>query len=197
MFKTYAQAGLTQLSDKEVAISGLLQRIQRVLRSKHVHGIFRCFLSKLLLWRVSDTTKNRAACSGDTEHGLPSWSWMSHDHIEFFPKEDIHVPANANEFGSNGQLHVQIFRLHDWVTEQEQGERHVILRDDAQEIGEFWFDMQTKPQSDHCVVVGKSEENTWFVVLVTEIGEKRYKRFGIGRIEPQYISETASDGVLV
>jgi hypothetical protein len=120
---------------------------------------------------------------------------MSHDHIEFFPKDEtIDVPINANNFDSR-QLHVRIFELQDCYVE-EQGERHVLVRDDSQFIGEFWLDTHEKTQIQDCIVVGKSEDN-WFVLLVTEIGRERYKRFGVGRIKPYYISKTSSNGVLV
>ena len=199
MFREYAQAGLTKRSDKEFAISGLLQRMKDAIRSECVHGTFRCFLSRLLLWRVSDTiTDNEEAYSGDTEHQLPSWSWMSHDHIEFFSQEKmIDVPEEANYFDSKfkNQLHVRIFELRDCYME-EQGERHVLVRDDAQFIGEYWLDTHKKTQIQGCVVVGKTEDH-WFVLLVTEVSRTQYRRFGVGRIKPYYISETSSIGVLV
>jgi hypothetical protein len=201
MFEGYAQAGLTKRSDKKVAISGLLQRMQDVIGSKCVHGTFHCFLSRLLLWQVSDTiTNNEAACSGDTKHPLPSWSWMSHDHIQFFTEERLKVPVDANRFDTDGQLHVQIFQLHDsGIEEEEQGERHVLLRHDTQEVGQFWFDTHEKTQIRDCVVVGKSPRDMWFILLVMDIGEKRYKRFGVGNIKPRdfYISKTHFSGVLV
>jgi len=153
MFKEYAQAGLSKQSDKEVALSGLLRRMQNTIDSKCVYGTFRCFLSRLLLWRVSNRMENEIACTGDNENQLPSWSWMSHDHIEFFPEEeDIQVPIDISSFDCDNQLHVQIFELrNDHV--KEQGEYHMVLRDDA---GEFWFDSHQKTQIHNCVVVGKS-----------------------------------------
>jgi hypothetical protein len=56
----------------------------------------------------------------------------------------------------------------------------------AQEIGQFWFDTHDKTQIQECVVVGKGKEDTWFVLLVAAIGEKRYKRFGLGKVKPRY-----------
>jgi hypothetical protein len=203
IFEEYARAGVTKRSDKEIAISGLLQRMHRVLCSEYVYGTFRCFLSRLLLWRVLDITEDGIACSGEAGHRLPSWSWMSHDHIEFpqfFPGGEIGIPLNTIGFDSEGQLrklHVRLFVLRDWGKEkEEQGERHLLLRDNAQEIGQFWFDTHEKPQIKHCVVVGKFKENIWFVLLVVDRGEKRYKRFGIRRIQPRYISETSFAGIL-
>jgi hypothetical protein len=204
MFEEYAQAGLTKRSDKEAAISGLLQRMQDIMDPKGVHGIFHCFLSRLLLWRVSDTTDNPIACSGDTEHQLPSWSWMSLDHIQFFPEEDIQVPVGINKINSEGELHVRIFELRDYNLD-EQGEQSVLSRDNAKKIGKFWFDTHDQTQIQNCVVVGKcterrsfwkSDEVMWYILLVTEEREKRYKRVGVRKIRPDYISDAAF-GVLV
>jgi hypothetical protein len=165
MFEEYAQAGLTKRSDKEVAISGLLQRIQANLRTKFVHGTFLCFLSRLLLWRVTKSNDQSSACLGDEKQIIPSWSWLSQDRIQFFPAEDIKIPEDLSSFNSKDQLEVWIFELHN----------------DAKQIGEFWFDSH-EIQIKNCVIVGKSrngkfEDGLWFVLLVMEIGEKRYKRF--------------------
>jgi len=133
---------------------------------------------------------------------------MSHDHIQFFPEEDIQVPVGINKINSEGELHVRIFELGDYNME-EQGERSVLSRDNAKNIGKFWFDTHEQTQIQNCVVVGKctersfwkSDEVMWYILLVTEEQvtekrEKRYKRVGVGKIKPDYISD-ASFGVLV
>ena len=187
MFSEYAQAGLSKKSDKEVALSGLLRRMQDSLRSKCVYGTFCCFLSRLLLWRVSNATDSY---TGDNEHQLPSWSWMSHNHIEFFPEEPIQTPIGINRLGSDGQLHVHIFKLR-----REQCELHVVSSDDE---GEFWFDSQEECQVHYCVVVGKLLKNDmYFVLLVMEIDDRRYKRLGVGKTRPCYISDASFQGVLI
>jgi hypothetical protein len=195
MFEEYAQAGLSKRSDKEVAISGLLQRMQATLKSECIHGTFLCFLSRLLLWRVTNTNDPNSACLPDKEQKIPSWSWLSQDYIQFFPEEEIDVPEGLNSFNSKAQLDVLIFELQDFHME-EQGERHVLLHNDAQQIGEFWLDSHGKTQVQNCVIIGKSKYRLWFVLLVMKIGSKRYKRFGVGKIQRHYISNTSFKGVL-
>jgi hypothetical protein len=204
MFVQYAQAGLSRRSDKKVAISGLLQRMQEALSSECVYGTFACFRSHLLLWRVPDVTDHGTAGAGNTKDPLPSWSWMSHDHIEFFLKEMIEVPSGAVSFNKQ-QLHVWIFELQNCDME-DQGERRVLLYDgrqelrDDQEVGEFWFDdTPAKFGIQHCVVIGKSVSNmdAWFVLLVSAVDKERYKRIGVGRVQPLYISDGFVKGVLI
>jgi hypothetical protein len=195
MFKEYAEAGLSKRSDKEVAISGLLRRIESTLGSC-VHGIFSCFLSRLLLWRVSNTTRNATDDSGDIK--LPSWSWMSHDHIQFFPEEHILVPEGTNSFNLELQLQVRIFELRNYPIVEECSERHLVWRNNTQEIGNFWLDTHEKTQIQYCVIVGKSQsEEIVFILLATEIGEKRYKRFGVGNIKAHYVTDLSIEGVLM
>jgi hypothetical protein len=125
---------------------------------------------------------------------------MSHNHIEFFPEQEfIDALINANSFDSESQLHVRIFELELRDCYMEERERHVLrIRDDGEFIREFWLDTHKKTQIQGCIVVGKSQkDDDWFILLVTEIPRKRYKRFGVGRINQHYISETSSDEVLV
>jgi hypothetical protein len=135
LFREYAQAGLTKESDREVAISSLLWRMERALRTTCSYGVFDCFLSRLLLWRVPDKVDNNTASSGNAEHQLPSWSWMTHNQIEFFTD-------TQHEIGfSSGQLHVQIRALQNcWMEQQEN--RLIFLDHDTNSMGELWFDTQ-------------------------------------------------------
>jgi hypothetical protein len=197
MFKKYAQAGLSKRSDKEVAILGLLERIQHVLDSEYVYGTFSCFLSRLLLWRVSSTTQNAADDSEDVN--LPSWSWMSHDHIDFFPEERILVPVGINKFYLK-KLQVEVFELLGPLVEVEHSERHLAWREDGEEAGTFWFDTHEKTPVRNCVIVGRSESEhnmVVFVLLVTAADENRYKRFGVGQVKPKIISKLSIEGIIV
>lgn len=54
LFTEYAQAGLSEESEREAAISGLLRRIQRALGSACRFGVLECLISRLVLWRVAD-----------------------------------------------------------------------------------------------------------------------------------------------
>ncbi|KAF2174745.1 hypothetical protein K469DRAFT_725092 [Zopfia rhizophila CBS 207.26] len=51
LFEKYAQSGLSKKSDREIAISGLVKRMETVFKNEYRHGIFADCLSRLLLWR--------------------------------------------------------------------------------------------------------------------------------------------------
>jgi hypothetical protein len=196
MFTKYAQAGLSKRSDKEVALLGLLERMKHVLNSEYYYGTFSCFLSRLLLWRVSNTTRN--AADGSEDVNLPSWSWMSHDHIDFFPEESILVPVGINKFHLE-QLLVKVFELLGPLVEIELSERHLAWREDGEEVGTFWFDTHEKTPIRNCVVVGRTgtqQNMVVFVLLVTRTDENQYKRFGVGQVKPKIISKLSIEGIL-
>ena len=67
LLEQYAQAGLSKESDREIAISGLLQRMKHVLESECRYGISKCFLSRLLLWRVSVDVDGSIANAGTVD----------------------------------------------------------------------------------------------------------------------------------
>lgn len=210
MFERYARAGLSYRKDKERAISGLLQQIETTIRFPCVYGTFSCFLSRLLLWRVLALNNDipfgqieETSDSQGSKYELPSWSWLSHDHIQFLPEGDIEVSKDAISFGSEQQLNARIFSLEDRVKEVE--ERHILLGDDDQEIGEIWFDRHAQVPIRDYVVLGRDKkawiqqdyEEYWYVLLVSGTHGNKYHRCGVGRIKPRHVSTTSIHGVLV
>jgi hypothetical protein len=169
------------------------------------YGVFDCFLSRLLLWRVLDKVDNNTASSGNAEHQLPSWSWMTHNQIEFFPdtKDQIDISGEDAIGFSSGQLYVQIRALQNCKIEQ-QGTRFILLDLDTNNVGELWFDVQANTQVQHCVVIGKrSYDNgtgaaaTYFILLVSETQDSQYQRAGVGMIKAYHVSSRYQKGTLV
>lgn len=213
MFKRYARAGLSYRKDKVRAISGLLEQIETTIRFPCIYGTFSCFLSRLLLWRVLDPNNdipfepnNETSGIQGSKYELPSWSWMLHDHIEFLPEGRIEVSKDAISFGSEQQLNARIFQLEECYM-KENGEQHMFYNDDDQEIGEIWFDGHAQEQIGDCVVLARNPtlrfwhnqdyREYWYILLVSPLCENRYRRDGVGRIKPQYVSGTSVEGVLV
>lgn len=206
IFEQYAKAGLTEKSDKEVAISGLLQRIERSIGSKYVYGTFSCFLCRLLLWRVLDAADEGVAGPGNVKSTIPLWSWMSHDSIKFIQAGNIEVSRTAVSFGSDQKLQGWVFKLQDCKT-QEDGERHMRLHDNGQEVGEVWFDAHVREVQD-CVVLGREQippwddeeaakNKHWYILLVSAKSGNQYSRLGVGMIQQQYVLNTFTKGILV
>jgi hypothetical protein len=196
LFEQYARAGLSKRSDKNVAISGLLQRMRAAFKSDCIYGTFDCFLSRHLLWRVLNTTNGEIAGTSDAELRLPSWSWMSHDQIQFFPEGNIMIPSDTIRFGLEQQLIVRIFELRDCSIKRN-SDSSDLMNSNAEEIGRVWLDSDDRIQVQSCVIVGKKDEDAWIVLLVLAIGQARFKRVGVGEIESRYISEYSIRGVLV
>jgi len=59
LFEKYAQSGPTKKSDRVVAISGLVKRMEGVFGTKCRYGVFEAFLPRLLLWRRRDETDGK------------------------------------------------------------------------------------------------------------------------------------------
>jgi hypothetical protein len=211
MIERYARAGLSYRKDKERAISGLLGQIETTINSQCVHGTFSCFLSRLLLWRVLAPNNdipfvpdNERYDGGGSKYELPSWSWMSHDYIKFLPEGPIEVSTDTISFGSEQQLNARIFKLQDCDMKEDE-QQHMLLYDDDREVGEIWVDGHAQAQIEDCVVLGRNEkrwgqedhEEYWYVLLVLTTHENKYRRYGVGRIQPQYVSRTSVMGVLV
>lgn len=77
LFEDYSRRGLTQKTDRIVAISGLEARIARVLKCENRYGVFERFLHRNLLWKPSNEEKLVRISYGNQK--VPSWSWMAYN----------------------------------------------------------------------------------------------------------------------
>jgi len=197
LFKKYAQAGLSKESDREIAISGLLQRMQHALKSECRYGIFECLLSRLLLWRVSGNVDGRTVYAGTVDHQLPSWSWMTRNRIEFFPDEKIRILERGGiRFGSGRELFAQIRRLQNCKIKQ-RGSQHVIKDNDNHDVGELWFDRPASTAAGDCVVVGMQDPDNCLILLVSKAYDYHHRRVGAGQIKACCLSKDPWEGTIV
>lgn len=195
LFIQYAQAGLSKESDREVAISGLLQRMDHAFESEHRYGIFACFISRLLLWRVSGSGNGNGANTGAVDRSLPSWSWMTHNRIEFFPDGWIKILERSIKFGSGVELLAPIRRLQNCRIKQ-RGSRHIIQENSTHDVGELWFDGQASTALGECVVVGMQDPDNCFILLLSTY-DHHYQRVGAGHIKARYLSKDYWKGTIV
>jgi hypothetical protein len=120
------------------------------------------------------------------------------------PEGRIEVSKDAISFGSEQQLNARIFQLEECHM-KENGEQHMLLYDEDQEMGEIWFDGDVQISIRACVVLGRDEnpedeqdfQQHWYVLLVSADDRDRYRRDGVARIKPQYVSTASVHGVLV
>jgi hypothetical protein len=188
-----------------------MRRIQRALDSGCRYGVLERFFPRLVLWRVpSDAADDGPADGGapgagaSRHHLLPSWSWMSRNHIEFFPRSDVLTESGAIRFGPAPlDLCAEIRVLRCSGTER-RGVRLVILGRDGGVVGELWFDACRETEMvKECVVVAKDWDGTCYVLLVEQWkdgGLERnglYRRVGVGWIKSHCVSNHHWDGTIV
>jgi hypothetical protein len=195
LFTKYARAGLSKESDREIAISGLLQRMDHAFISEHRYGIFKCFLSRLLLWRVSDNMDGSTANTGTVDHPLPSWSWMTHNRIEFLPDGEIKILERGIKFGSGPELLARVRRLQNCKIKQ-RGSHHIIQDYDAHDVGQLWFDGQASLAAKDCIIVGMRDPDNCFILLLLTY-KQQHQRVGSGQIKARCLSKDSWEGVIV
>ncbi|GAB1316952.1 hypothetical protein MFIFM68171_07162 [Madurella fahalii] len=101
LFTTYTGLGITEITDRPIAIAGLEERLAEVLdRSNVVHGVFEKFLHRSLLWRRHSGIPKMLRIRFRNGCRVPSWSWMAYDgEIENMP-----VPFSAVEWSRTIKL---------------------------------------------------------------------------------------------
>ena len=215
LFKKYSKCSLSYESDRDTAISGLVKRIESALDTEGRYGVFYCFFSRLLLWKRSDEEKTVPIVYKGRM--VPSWSWMAYNGgIDFMSNSSIMVPSYEDlRFDTNREALVVKIRQFENC---QMGQEHAIFADPGR-VGSLWFDMATKIEFRHCVVVGMCQDRkedprkTYYILVVREkpreyeglgVGEvearyilKEYERLGVGKVEARYVSKESDIGKLM
>lgn len=203
LFKKYSQCGLTKESDRHIAIFGLVQRIENILKTEGGYGVFNCFLSNLLLWKRSDEKKTAPIFYEGQK--MPSWSWMAYyGGIDFITNSSLMVPHIEDlRFDADREtLIVKVRQFENCRMKQEEKE-HAIYADSGR-VGSLWFDIGVENPFKHCVVIGmrddkkENPQKTYYILVIQEESpNKRYKRLGVGEVEACYISKESFAGKVV
>lgn len=206
LFEKYAQSGLTDKSDRVVAISSLVKQMEGAFRTRCRYSVFEAFLSRLLLWRRCDETDGNEAQYKD-QH-LLSWCWMTYSRIRFLSiNNDLDVPAKGNlRFDAKRErvLLVQV-RAFQNCTMGRKESGYAILDEDSKDVGVLFLDMPTYVHFQHCVVIGmvqtridvEDAEKTYYILLVRKIPlENQYERVGLGEIKARCVSKYCCEGEL-
>ena len=203
LFEKYAQSSLTKKSDRDVAISGLVKRMERVLDTECIYGVFQSFLPRLLLWRRPDKTDGNETHYKDQD--LPSWSWMTYSRIHFHPVEGtLKVPVAADlRFATERKVLLVQVRAFQNCRMERKGSQYTIVDADSKDVGNLCFDMTTTVHFQHCVVIGmelgdyEDAEKDYHILLVRKIGlENQYERVGLGKTKARCISKECCEGEL-
>ncbi|KZL68765.1 TOL-like protein [Colletotrichum tofieldiae] len=86
LLENYTHRGITEPSDRAIAISGLMARVKKALPCPIHHGIIDWYLHRSLLWKRAKGDRRKKIDYRTSN--VPSWSWMAHEGIiEFLPNE--------------------------------------------------------------------------------------------------------------
>jgi hypothetical protein len=202
LFAKYARCDLSVPSDRNIAISGLMKRMEEVLKTSGNYGVLKCFLPRLLLWRRS---KNNMAESGFEYYDIPSWSWMRYPAIDFPRVPGLAVPENARlRFSTETKALWAEIRPFQKCKVKKNGGEYTILVDQPWTEGKWWLDKEFDLDSETGVVVVGLEEhqyrdldNTCWVLATQRLSENRYVRVGLGKIKARYISRKFREGMVL
>ncbi|KAF2174589.1 hypothetical protein K469DRAFT_743604 [Zopfia rhizophila CBS 207.26] len=188
LFKKYSQCGLTNESDKDTAISGLVKRIEGALKTEGRYGVFRCFFYRLLLWKRSDEEKTDPIVYEGRK--VPPRPRMAYNGgIDFMSNSRLMVPDSEDlQFDTDREalvVKVRQFKNYRLESEGEEGkegegeeegggeggeegeeekkkkkkkEKGYAISADPGRVGSVWFDMRANDQFKHCVVVGMRQD---------------------------------------
>ncbi|EXA30568.1 hypothetical protein FOVG_18055 [Fusarium oxysporum f. sp. pisi HDV247] len=210
----YSKRGLTEPTDRAVAISGLAQRIERVLSCQARYGVFKYFLHRNLLWQRSDLEKTERIEYKESDK-VPSWSWMAYPGgIKFIEFDEVDYSRldlfNKLKFDQEDEraLITDIWTFRDCHLNREEradtGPYEVL---DSGETVRGWAMYDVKHgegfDNERAVVIGRtgyetSPERQEYHILVVRLkagskAENEYERVGIGRVQMGYLSWRQSD----
>ncbi|KAH8748007.1 hypothetical protein F5882DRAFT_311646, partial [Hyaloscypha sp. PMI_1271] len=196
LYEDYSKRGLTNSTDRAMAISGLQTRLARTLGCQESYGVFDSFLCRNLLWQRGGEKMMERIEHKDLK--VPSWSWTAylggikfvgvpfHDDVLWHKDLKLDVKHKASLQGSLG-------KLRNYAIEQK-GSQHVILDSRGAERGWLQFDIEDHTDIDplrYLVVgrIGEKSENQYYVLVVRQTRRKReYKRVGVGLVHASHIS---------
>ncbi|PVH67613.1 HET-domain-containing protein [Cadophora sp. DSE1049] len=163
LFADYSNFGLTEVTDRPIAIDSLAMALAKAFHTNVRYGIFERYLHRSLLWQRSQDIPMRRIfyAAGKTP---PSWSWMAyHGQIEYSKIQDVEwdrsvqfvtVSNAASSLENDGNiLEARVRRLQDCEIKPE-SRKHVIRDQKDNEVGHLCFDIQP----DHVIRVKKDNE---------------------------------------
>ncbi|KAK4223174.1 hypothetical protein QBC38DRAFT_539173 [Podospora fimiseda] len=226
LFVKYSASGITEETDRAIAINSLIIRIEQVLETSSHYGIFQLFLSSLLLW------KRRQDSNPPIEYKkqVPSWSWMAYSGgIDFIlePTDQFLVPHRDDLcFADDGRaLNIKVRNFGEGYRVEENGENYDIMVG-TEKVGSLWLDMgdQIQLQDCKCILVGtlndekeddeEEDARRYYYILVIrgkyegpnqhkDEGKhgnkdrgKKYERIGVGKVQVRLVSIDCTLGTL-
>ncbi|KAH8743332.1 heterokaryon incompatibility protein-domain-containing protein, partial [Diaporthe sp. PMI_573] len=196
LFIRYTHLGLTEPTDRPVAIFGLQERLVTKLRTQGRHGVFEDYLHRSLLWERSGP-KRMSRILYATNRKVPSWSWMAYDGQIAYMK----IPFNQVEWSKDilwpeQALKAEVMAFQPCKIKRKDDETCVI-EDETGNGERGWLKFDGADSTDvrtlKCVIVGRESKNAgrkYYVLVVTPIcseGCRTFERVGVGSIPERFI----------
>lgn len=175
-------------------MSGLEARIAGALRCESRYGVFQNHLHRNLLWQASHGKMGRIAY--DSNHQVPSWSWMAYSGGIQFLDIPIRSMSRANSLhfdeGRKSALITDVGKFRNCMIKSD-GDRWAVFNFIGKKRGWIRYDVEDrgKHHKDRCVVVGKtgrgSVEEYYILAVLPNMVEGEYRRVGIGMVRSSYV----------
>ncbi|KAH7394716.1 heterokaryon incompatibility protein-domain-containing protein [Pyrenochaeta sp. MPI-SDFR-AT-0127] len=198
LFARYSQLGLTQSTDRSVAISGLEKRLADTFATQGRHGVFESYLHRSLLWERSEDTRMKRILY-PTDRGVPSWSWMAYEGlIKYVP-----IPFSGVEWHKAVQLRGDVLeaRVREFRSVQlEHKDGKYVIRDGTVSSEKWWLKYDGEDSADlqtlRVAVIGRENgrlgDGRRYYILVVKpqcLEECRtFERVAVGCIPERVIS---------
>jgi hypothetical protein len=202
----YSKRGLTNETDRCVAIYGLMARIARARECQSRYGIFKDYLHRNILWQRSDGKMKRIMYETPM---VPSWSWMAYNGgIQFMEIPYAKVDWNEN-IRFNNWIDKLRFEKHKYALVadicvfrdcglEQRDTNYTIVDSSKAERGQIRYDVEASEDlhAERCVVVGKESQRyqtltnwKYYILVVRQSSvDGEYRRVGAGWIQKDYIA---------
>ena len=216
LFADYSNFGLTDVTDRPIAIDSLAMALAKAFNTNVKYGIFKRYLHRSLLWQRSQDIPMRRIfyAAGKTP---PSWSWMTyHGQIEYSKIQGVEwdkgvrfvkaINAASNPENDGYVLEARVRRFQDCEIKPE-GTKHVIRDQNDNNVGYLCFDIQLEKASIEvqCAImgrgiIGEEGKRRYYVLFVTECVTQpecgKFERLGMGWIQQRFILFDRQDDVV-
>jgi hypothetical protein len=203
----YSKRGLTEKTDRCIAISGLVDRIARARECESRYGVFQPYLHRNLLWQ-RDGEEGMKRIPYETQV-VPSWSWMAYDGgIQFLdiPYGEVEWLVNLrfnkkhkygwfNKKGKSALItDVGIFQ-NCGLERRDAG--YAILDSNKSERGCIRYDVEASEglDAERCVIVGRKTfgnmlrlRKYYILVVRPTTVDSEYTRVGVGWIQSDHVT---------
>ncbi|KAH9203558.1 heterokaryon incompatibility protein-domain-containing protein [Leptodontidium sp. 2 PMI_412] len=212
LFTNYSTFGITDHTDRPVAIESLAKALAKALDTVVYYRIFKCFLHRSLMWQPAQNASLEKIDYKDNRM-RPSWSWMVyHGQIQYLQLEFGEVEWDhsvqfmddkPSDSGTSSESHgyvleARVRRLRDCKINSE----GVILDNEANEVGLVHFDTQLGnflPEVA-CAIMGREArddsddddvQRKYYVLFLAEgamqLGRGTFTRVGMGSIQQRFL----------